>query len=65
MASQSQPSRTEIRITVSVGPEDNILGHGEVAIIHHAENASALTLQDAIEEAMHRAMGILKAGDAR
>jgi len=45
----------EIRITISVGPEDNILGHDEVAIVHHVEQMGALALQEAIEAAVDRA----------
>jgi hypothetical protein len=68
MEPQQQPSRTEVRITISVGPEDNILGHDEVWVISHAER---LSVQDDLLPGVIMAMRVAKsrlaheASDAR
>jgi hypothetical protein len=49
MAKQ-EPSRDEVRITISVGPDNNILGHDEVCIFRHVEaEPEEFTVQRVVE----------------
>jgi hypothetical protein len=62
---QPNPSRQEVRVTVSVGPPDNIFGPEEVAIIRDVAQMDSLQLQEAIETAVSRAMDVRDTGEAR
>lgn len=45
----------EVRITVSVGPEDHIIAQEEIFIFRHAERMTELGLLQAVQDAVQLA----------